>query len=82
MWILWGALALMALALLKHCLSGKKRLSALLYMTLPGLIAFFLVLLTAPYTGITLVSSEFNIAVSAVLGIPGVTGLIIASQFL
>lgn len=59
----------------ESCMRGIKRLigSAML-----GVLALA-VLFTAPYTGVYIPVSRLSVAVSAVLGVPGVTLLVLLS---
>ncbi len=66
-----------------HCIMRSKHpvRSAFISLT-PGLIALVCVNLSSSFTGVFIPVSPMNLSVSAVLGIPGVTALLLLQRIL
>ncbi len=72
-YVYWGVAAVLAIFLL---LRMKRLVFSMLFSAITGLGALWLVGYTSAYTGIVLVPNAFNVIVSALGGIPGVTALL------
>lgn len=66
-----------------HCIMHSKHpvRSAFISLT-PGLIAMLCINLSYTFTGVSIPVSPMNLSVSAVLGIPGVTALLLLQRIL
>lgn len=75
--ILWGTVGLCGLIMLIYYFKNKKKLRCLLFGTLSGAIALIVVHYLGTYLGELVPLSGLSIAVSLILGIPGVVMLIV-----
>lgn len=80
-WALVAVGVLFVLIFLIFARKTKSVLKTMLFFIGSGLAVLFLLYFLKPYIGLQLSVNPFTVLVSAVLGIPGVIGIIVAPMF-
>ncbi len=73
---------MLVLIIIQLIMRSKHPIRSAFLSLLPGIIALACVNLTAAFTSVTVPVSPLTLAVSAVLGIPGVIGLLVIQRIL
>lgn len=76
------AVIMLTLIIIHAIMRSKHPVRSAVLSLIPGIIALICVNVTAFYTNVTLPVSPLSLSVSAVLGIPGVTCLLIIQRIL
>lgn len=80
-WVLVAVGVLFALLFLIFARKTKSVLKTMLLFAGSGLAVLLVLFFLKPYIGIQLSVNPFTVIVSAVLGVPGVIGIIVAPMF-
>lgn len=80
-WVLVAVGVLFALLFLIFARKTKSVLKTILLFAGSGLAVLFVLFFLKPYIGIQLSVNPFTVIVSAILGVPGVIGIIVAPMF-
>lgn len=80
-WVLVAVGVLFALLFLIFARKTKSVLKTILLFAGSGLAVLFVLFFLKPYIGVQLSVNPFTVIVSAVLGVPGVIGIIVAPMF-
>lgn len=80
-WFLLGGIVILFVIMGCYYARSNKKFRKMLFGTLSGVAVLYPATLIMTAFGLTLSMNLFNVAVSAILGIPGVV-LIVAAQFL
>ena len=79
-WIIIAA-GILAILVLRLISKDKRPVRSTLMSLLPGIAALAIINLTQPLTGVGLPVSRLSLSASALLGIPGVTSMLIIQAF-
>lgn len=80
-WVLVAVGVLFALLFLIFARKTKSVFKTMLLFAGSGLAVLFVLYFLKPYIGVQLSVNPFTVLVSAVLGVPGVIGIIVAPMF-